>query len=248
MLAANLPPLQVYNTPPDIGQFDVSNPSSSLQKFRTVQAGDLTWANDFNYNAALAETVSVGGGGCVAVLTGLNISAGTGLALNVSPGMAFAGTPVQLSGLSTLPLTANGSFYVWLSVGGTLYALSTPTNPSTPSVYLGYATTNASSVTSIDTDGVVRIANGVAYRFVGDEGIPKDSPTYGWFGLTINKAGNVFYTSRGQYTPIGRYGNFSSYPANTPLRVYDGVDVMRGAVSFSGILEVGQNGTVRFEV
>ena len=105
---------------------------------------DITEANWQALNRALFGGVNIR-------VSGMGISAGTGLAVDVASGIAvISNCVVEFTATETLTgLTASTTNHIWLNSSGTLSATTSDDAPSTSHIPLGQAITDGTSVTSV---------------------------------------------------------------------------------------------------
>lgn len=216
ILLASVCPAPVVESSYPLLSTSENTAGTGINVARSFAAGDTsTVPSKLNRNAnALDAVVNFGGGG-FAIATGLALSAGSGLNVSIAAGLAMCGGAVELAA-STLAVPANhtGSpasdrVWVWLQQNGTpTYTLST-TPPAARCVLLGSVTTDASSVTSVDTSGVMYLKGGALFRETADAGAPGDSPSptltflaktwgglYAWTGTAYQAVYSLMSTNR----------------------------------------------------
>lgn len=117
------------------------------------------------------------GGGIVGIVTGLDLTAGSGLTLNVAAGSAMMDGLVSKTGASTVALTDNVRSYVWMSTAGALTPKAHPdlTPPAGLHCFLGSALTSGGSISSVDQSGVIYLRP-LPHRRTADAGAPADTP------------------------------------------------------------------------
>jgi hypothetical protein len=131
------------------------------------------------------------------VWTGLELTDGGGLTLNISAGIAGLDGPAEVKTATTFSLTDNVTNYVWISRGGTINAVTSasgsplsPPDAATPWAYLGAVTTLDSIITEIDYSGRLQQNQGnLAQRQTADEAEPQDSPPTSVRFLTKTRGG-----------------------------------------------------------
>lgn len=174
----------------------VSPPAINFVGLIESGSDDLT---SINKNAAVALIASLYGGNTVGVVHGLALSAGSGLVCNVAVGGCVTDGFQQIKTATSIVVAANQTNYIWLKNDGTLESKITTTAPTTPGCFLGMAITDASSITSIDTSGVIYLRSGIPYRETADTGFPLDTPPSGWIGITKTSAGSFLWVGDTYY-------------------------------------------------
>lgn len=246
-LASQVPPPQVLSSALWLSDFDKTSNLPQAWAARTVSSGDLVWSNNFNRNAALADLAAAFGGAGIGIAQGLDITPGSGLNAWLGEGTAVAGSVVQIPTPTQISLSANSQTYVWLTWSGSVLLFSNPGVPAQqPSVYLGLVVTGASSVTEVDSAGVVRLFCGIPQRQVGGYGPPDDFPPGAWRGFTVNEAGQAYWWNGTTYeAPSGVEPSLFEVGF---WKVVDSSSVsnLTGTKSFKGKLTVYPGGIVRF--
>lgn len=165
-------------------------PTTALQN-RTSEAplvlsklnlGDTTALfHKFNQNAVEAEILGRYGGGVYAVGTGLNLSIGTGLNVVVATGQAIIDAPRTISvATNVLVPDAITNGCIWMTQAGALTPTTTTTAPAGNCCFLGFYTSAAGAIVSVDESGTLRLDQGnVPLRITADTGCPTDTPTAG---------------------------------------------------------------------
>lgn len=185
---------------------------------------------------------------------GLEISAGTGLTLNISDGLAVidAGfveqnaTADPLTAALTETLTNNSANYVWWKTDGTIEVKTTTAQPSSQAVYLGYALTAAGAITQLDDAGRLLLKSGIIERQTADTGEPADSPNASWRGWTVTSGGRYWWTGTG-YERLGPgdsvkilipAGRNDVIPAGSQKAIIADALTVRGSLAVRGHLVV----------
>lgn len=151
-----------------------TNPPTS-QAFSAV--GQSGTADKLNRDFKASDLGHRYGAGGYAIGTGLVLTAGTGLTVNVSDGHAMIDGVVEKRSVTPVAVQASGTNWIWLKSDGTLIAqYNTTAKPTGNVVLLGAAITSGSAVTSIDTSGVVYFRGGLLWRETNDLGKPADTP------------------------------------------------------------------------
>jgi hypothetical protein len=189
-LASAVPAPQVISSFLEMADYEVSSSVPALIAAESFTNGETAFVAKMNKNASLLDILAQCGGGMMGVKTGLTVSAGSGLQASVSVGSAVINGIVQLIAATTIALTASQDNFIWLKSDGTLEAKINTTAPATPAVFIGIATTDGSSVTAVDTSGVVYL-RGIGYRETADLGAPTDTPPSG-FIHTVKTLGGMF--------------------------------------------------------
>ena len=160
-----------------------------------------------NFNASVNDLLAKLGSGTYAVQRGYDPTIGTGLNVDITAGQAC------ITGLRESKVTIVKSvdpsiarIQLWLNPDGTITTVNDSLTPPAGEVcYLGSCVTDGSSVTSVDTSGVVFHKHGHTWRETADTGVPGDAPglerrfyhrtanaTYYWDGLSyILQAGST---------------------------------------------------------
>lgn len=123
------------------------------------------------------------GGGAYAIWRGLELSAGSGLTLNISAGQAGADGPAEVLTDTTLALTDNVLNRVWLSRLGALSAVTSasasplePPDTATQWVFLGTVACGAAAISGIDYSGrLTQYQGNLLFRETADAGEPEDA-------------------------------------------------------------------------
>ena len=124
------------------------------------------------------------GGGAYAVATGLELTEGSGLTLNIGVGLAMLDGPSEVRSAATLALTAGVINRVWISRAGTISAVTSlsdtpyePPDASAPWCYLG-AVYCTDSIYQIDYSGrLTQYQGNLLFRQTADAGEPGDAAT-----------------------------------------------------------------------
>jgi hypothetical protein len=173
------------------------NAGSSLPAYTSaehVETGDTFWSSKFNQNAALLDIIAQVGGGVIAVVSGLDLTAGTGLTLNIAAGTALINGVIQLKNATSIAITDNSTRYIWFKSNGTFEATSTTTPPaSMPSVFVGIVVTSAGAITKVDKSGVVYFKSGSLIRETNDTTAPTGSVDSSIIILTKTLAGTYIW-------------------------------------------------------
>jgi len=132
--------------------------------YNRLTDGGVLSASQQNQNWTDMETLSqVTGGYCV--LTGLTLSAGTGLSASVASGKAAIKKIVEKSASTVTGLPPSATTYIWLRDDGVFTQTASLTPPSGAHCLLGSVTTGASTVTGVDS--------GIAWKGARVEGDTK---------------------------------------------------------------------------
>lgn len=212
---------------------------ASLNAAKSFSVGESSGVSaKLNFNGAYTDFVSMFGSGSVAVVQGLTVSAGTGLNVSVSAGTALINGPVQKTNSTTVAVSASTTNYIWLSKLGTFSVVAGSAAPPTGDfVYVGAAITDASSVTSVDSSGVVYLMNGIAYREVSDSDQPLDTPPSGWRGFTKSQRGVYFWTGT-EYLALRK--------ANMPENGYKNIQGSKPDSDYTLTASEASNGILKF--
>jgi hypothetical protein len=144
-------------------------------------------------------------------MTGLVLSAGTGLSVNISFGTANIGGPVQPDGsvvfgvpsaISYNVPASQSNVFIWLKQDGSItHTLSTTAPGGGPSVYLGWCSTSASAVTAVSRDGVLTLISGALHRTTTDNGMPTDTLPSG-VRVYTKTAFNTYFWDGSGHRPV----------------------------------------------
>lgn len=176
--------------------------------------GSLT--TPFNTNAAHLDNLGTAGGvWAFAVVYGLELTAGSGLTLNVSAGGALVGAVPTKTAALTAALTDASQNHVWLLRSGAIsLRQNVLTPPATPGVYLGRVTCAAGAITAIDYSGRVEVRGGTLYRRTADAAAPADTPPASLVLLT-QTAGGLYLWDGGAYRNVtGTLAGLAAGPNN----------------------------------
>ncbi len=129
-------------------------------------------ADDVNLGAARRDVDARYGGGYYGIAKGLDLSAGSGLTLNIAAGHAMIDGVVEIPATS-VGLTDGGRNYIWLSqAGAPSVVFGSLTPPIGASIFLGSALTATGTISSVDQSGVLYGVGGVPWLRTADTGIP----------------------------------------------------------------------------
>lgn len=174
------------------------NPPQSVA-FASGQTGGIA-SSALNQNFTASDVLARYGSGGFGVAYGLDVSAGTGLKVNVSAGHAVLdglleyGWADAKAGGSVDVAASQSRVWIWLRTDGTLQAVNvSTTKPTGNCVLLGSCVTSGSAVTSVDTSGVVYLRRGTLYRETNDSGAPGDSPDASLVGLITKTQGGFYF-------------------------------------------------------
>ena len=84
------------------------------------------------------------------VLSGLDLSIGTGLEVDISDGTIISKSVVALSSVPSFTCAPSSTLYLWIDEAGTVTSTTTVTYPGSGVVCLGRVVTGVSTVTSVD--------------------------------------------------------------------------------------------------
>lgn len=99
------------------------------------------------------------------VLSGLAVTAGSGLEIDIAAGWILATSPVQLAAQSGVPVPASSARYVWIDAGGTVTLTATPDDIGGEAVCLGSVVTDGISVVDITHLGKMAVSGSPEPRF-----------------------------------------------------------------------------------
>lgn len=145
-------------------------------------AGDTSAVlTKLNTNASRLDLAGRWGGGGYAVATGLDLTAGAGLTLNISAGQAVLDGVAHVGAATTLALTDAAYNWVWILQNGSITKTTsaTTTPPAAPSAacaFLGRVYCTGGVISTIDYSGRLELRGGTLYRRTGDSGAPGDAP------------------------------------------------------------------------
>lgn len=139
-----------------------------------------------NQNAARLDNVGRHGGAHAhCIKTGLALTAGAGLTLNIGTGHVGIDAGATLDVATTLILP-DGAYnagdltvrcWIWMNeTTGVVQVTSSTVPPAGRYALLGSARTNAGAIVDIDYSGRLELRGGMLYRRTGDEGAPTDAP------------------------------------------------------------------------
>lgn len=147
--------------------------------------GDLVTDTVLNEMGTRSDLVARYGGGGYGVIpgpagTGCNLSAGSGLTLNIAAGAVMMdGTiPVSAQSVTLTDEINTPGVWIWISQAGAIVQSNDdPTPPAGAHVLLGLATTTGGSITGVDFSGVVYWLGALGgQRFTTDTATPGDTP------------------------------------------------------------------------
>ena len=182
----------------------------------TTAATAAAGALGSNANAVRLDLLGRYGGGGRCIATGLDLTSGGGLTLNVSPGVIMCDGPVVKKTAFTPGLRDGAQNYVWfLQTGLVELKADDLTAPTTPGVFLGRVTVAGNVITAIDYSGRLEKRGGHLWRRTNDVGTPNDTPpaSVHFFART---AGGVYYWDGVGYQSLGGAG--STPPSGTGFR------------------------------
>lgn len=163
---------------PAISGIAIDGGSSVNAKTIATGGGASTLITAVNDHAARVDIASQVLAGVPSIITGLGISEGTGLVLNVAAGQAAIKGIMEYAG-GTVTVAASGTSRIWIDLNGSVSSGTGTYTPSNPAVYLGSVTASGSAITAIDIAGVFRLSGGIPTRTVGDTFKPTTAPTAG---------------------------------------------------------------------
>ena len=154
---------------------DVTPTTASTVTAGASGSGSLT--TPFNSNAVRLDLLGRYGGGGRCIATGLDLTNGGGLTLNISPGIILCDGPVAKKTAFTATLTDAVKNYVWLLQTGSIsLKLDDLTAPATPAVFLGRVSVSGNVITAIDYSGRLEKRGGNLWRRTYDAAAPDDTP------------------------------------------------------------------------
>lgn len=167
-----------------------------------------------NQNSARLDLAGRFGGGGYAIATGLVLSAGAGLVLNISAGQAQLDGVVPYYG-GAITLTDNTTrTWVWITRTGAITpVLNSTTPPAGACCLLGSVVTASGAITQIDGSGVLTILGGTLCRATGDTTAPTDTPPADQQFLNCGVNGTRYWWDGTAYKPF--YDPFAGYPTST---------------------------------
>lgn len=110
-----------------------------------------TWMNQILADIERLSRYAGGRG----VLTGLALSIGTGLEVDIADGVILGEKATALTGIGPATLPASVTRYIWINEGGTILLTATDADPGGTYACLGRATSGASAITSVEENGRV---------------------------------------------------------------------------------------------
>jgi hypothetical protein len=106
-----------------------------------------------NFEAIELQNIKQGKG----VVDGLVVSAGTGLAVNISSGTIRGWAAKSLTAISNFAVPPSTTSYIWIDESGAPMHTATTADPGGTYVLLGTATTDGSAVTSVAKTGRMEV-------------------------------------------------------------------------------------------
>lgn len=169
----------------------------SASSLASGAAGAQSLTTRWNKNATRLDLTARYGGGAYAVLHGLELTAGSGLTLNISAGQAALDGLSEVPTATTLSLVDNVLNRVWISRAGTLNKVTSasasplaPPDGAVPWTFLGTVPCAGGAITGIDYSGRLDLRQGnLAFRQTADLGEPGDAPPAGVRFFTITEGG-----------------------------------------------------------
>lgn len=142
-------------------------------------AAGTSKANRMGARADVTARIGAGIWGVVPGSSGadLNLSAGSGLTLNIAEGLAMMDGAVYYPGGSVILTDNIARIWIWLSQAGAIVPVNNSTTPPAGAhVLLGSAVTAGGAITSVDFSGVVYLQGQNAFRFNTGSGTPTGTP------------------------------------------------------------------------
>jgi hypothetical protein len=163
-------------TPPTFtGAYDPTNGPLTSKSYVQGMLPSAVRPN-LNENAGRQDLLGRYAGGAYAVVTGLDLSAGSGLTLNIAAGHAVIDGPVIYPG-GSVSLTDAGRNWLWISRAGAITVVfNSLVPPAGAYALLGSALTSAGSISSVDQSGVLYLRGSTATRRTADTVQPTDTP------------------------------------------------------------------------
>ncbi len=149
-------------------------------------------SQNLNILASKIQTVTQGGCGGFGVLNGLDLTAGTGLVVNISAGSALVGDVLDYGG-GSLVLPSSQISYVWLTSTGVPAFSNLLAPPSGAVCFLGTVVTNGSAISSVDYSNRIFLQDGMRVRQTADLFAPADQPPSRCRVLTWTLNGSYFW-------------------------------------------------------
>jgi len=205
--------LTAVNCPPPVtftGLYSLASGPLTSEAFAIGEGPGV--ADKLTLGAARRDIDARYGGGYYGVAKGLDLSAGSGLTLNIAAGHAMCDGVVPINAIS-VGLTDSGRNYVWLSRAGAIVVVFASLNPPAgANVFLGSALTAGGNISSVDQSGVLYAPGGVPWTRTADTGTP------GWTApaslqFVHHTANNVWWWDGVSY---------STFMAGDPLPVAHG--------------------------
>lgn len=137
----------------------------------------------------------------VARAADFTLSAGSGLTCNIAAGTALMGTIVEYAGGSSTMISSSRSF-LWIDKTGSIHVTSTKTPPSGLTCFIGSVLSGSSTITSVDTSGVVYCRGCLFYRKTNDSGVPGDAPPSDVSFVTSTAAHTYLWDGDGYYLTL----------------------------------------------
>ena len=195
-----------------------------------------------NKNSCSQELLGRYGGGCNAILYGLALSIGTGLAANCSQGHGLAdGGIIQVdSGQSITGLPDGARSHIWLKADN-VFAQSTSIGsiPTGAKIYLGSVLTSGGAVVSIDSSNAISLSGGMPLRQTFDPYLPSDSP--GAIMLFTITRGGLFFWNGSEHIPVSSAKRSAiAFPSDANYTPTDAACRAR-TLDLSGVITAGRN-------
>jgi hypothetical protein len=182
------------------GVYDVTTGPLTSKSF----AANATTAirPNLNENGGRQDMQSRYGGGGYAIATGLAISAGSGLTLNIAAGHAQIDGVVPVAAIS-VTLTDAGRNWIWCSRAGAITVVfNSLTPPAGAYCLLGSALTSGGSISSVDQSGVLYLIGGTLWRKTADTTTPGDTPPASLQFIHEGGSSKVWWWTGTQYVDI----------------------------------------------
>lgn len=243
--AADCPGIQVPSA------FLTPGMEASIRAEQMVAGNVYVVAEKFGINASHLDNVGMAGGVWAhAVVYGFELSAGSGLTLNISAGGAGVGASPTQAAAQTEALTDNADNYVWALQDGTITTvLDDPAAPAEDAVYLGMVPVSGGVQGTPDYSGRVENRGGTLYRRTADVGAPTDTPPAGLL-LVTETLGGLYLWAGTEYRSLSVSGGAGFavdqvdagtalvVPAHHQLRVFGGVLRVEGLLRVEGKVRV----------
>jgi len=241
LIASDCPLPVVPGTAPTLAQVEAGSASPPTSRSQSSGGMQPVVSSKLNRNAAAQDLGSRFGAGGHAVVEGLAVTAGAGLSIDVSAGLALIDGLVEYAGGNVVVSPSVSRGWVWLTQAGSINIAVTTAKPVSNCVLLGSFVSDGSGITSVDSSGVVSFVGGVLERQTADPLAPSDSPSASWRGFTRTLSGLWYWDGV-------RHGEVLQSRGRLAKSVAGGVDVTLAAteaaariLTLSGVITANIN-------